>query len=75
MILSVWMPPPSQYSNNWYQSRFLQENSLTTGRKIMERNNLYRNGIPWFNGQNGLNYEMWSKSMKTFLQAQGYDVW
>jgi hypothetical protein len=33
------------------------------------------NGIPWFDGQIGQNYEMWNIIMKTFLQAQGYDVW
>jgi hypothetical protein len=33
------------------------------------------NGVPQFNGQNGLKYEMWSIGMKTFLEAQGYDIW
>jgi hypothetical protein len=33
------------------------------------------NGAPIFNGQNGLDYEIWSRRMKVFLQAQGYDVW
>jgi hypothetical protein len=33
------------------------------------------NGVPMFNGQNGLDYELWSRRMKTFLQAHGYDVW
>jgi hypothetical protein len=27
------------------------------------------NGVPLFNGQNGLKYEMWSGRMKVFLQA------
>jgi hypothetical protein len=31
--------------------------------------------LPRFDGQNGQRYEMWSISMKTFLEAQGYDVW
>jgi hypothetical protein len=47
-------------------------NSLTTGRKIMERNNLYKNGIPQFDGKN---YAFWSRRMKTYVQAQGFDVW
>jgi hypothetical protein len=33
------------------------------------------NGVPLFNGQNGLKYEIWSRRMKVFLQAQGYDIW
>jgi hypothetical protein len=33
------------------------------------------NGVPMFNGQNGLDYEIWRRRMKTFLQAQGYDIW
>jgi hypothetical protein len=32
-------------------------------------------GVPQFDGQNGQRYETWSIKMKTFLQAQGYDVW
>jgi hypothetical protein len=38
----------------------------------MERNNMYRNGIPQFDGHN---YVLWSKRMKTYVQAQGFDVW
>jgi hypothetical protein len=33
------------------------------------------NGVPMFNGQNGLKYEMWSIRMKVFLQAQGHYIW
>jgi hypothetical protein len=33
------------------------------------------NGVPLFNGQNGLKYEMWSIRTRTFLEAQGYDIW
>jgi hypothetical protein len=33
------------------------------------------NGVPLFNGQNGLKYEMWSGRTKVFLQAQGYYIW
>jgi hypothetical protein len=29
-------------------------------------------GAPIFDGQN---YAFWNKRMKTFLQAQGFDVW
>jgi hypothetical protein len=32
-------------------------------------------GVPQFDGQNGLSYEMWRNKMKVFLGAQGYDVW
>jgi hypothetical protein len=31
-----------------------------------------KNGTPMFDGQN---YALWSRRMKTFLQAQGFDVW
>jgi hypothetical protein len=41
----------------------------------MERNMLYRNGIPQFNGQNGETYEMWSIRMKIFTRSIRYDVW
>jgi hypothetical protein len=33
------------------------------------------NGVPLFNGQNGLKYEIWSGRTKVFLQAQGYYIW
>jgi hypothetical protein len=33
------------------------------------------NGVPMFNGQNGLKYEIWSIRMKIFLQAQGHYIW
>ena len=38
----------------------------------MERNNLYKNGIPWFNGQK---YAFWTIRMKTYIQAQGFEIW
>jgi hypothetical protein len=34
----------------------------------------FDNGVPLFNGQNGLKYEIWSGRMKVFLKAQGYDI-
>jgi hypothetical protein len=33
------------------------------------------NGVPLFNGQNGLKYEMWSRRMKVFLHAQSHYIW
>ena len=33
------------------------------------------NGVPLFNGQNGLKYELWSGRMKLFLQTHGYYIW
>ena len=41
-------------------------------KEIMEYT---ENGVPLFNGQNGLEYDMWSIRMRTFLEAQGYDIW
>jgi hypothetical protein len=38
----------------------------------MERNNLYKNGIPQFDGQK---YSFWSIRMKTYIQAQGFEIW
>jgi hypothetical protein len=35
----------------------------------------YENGVPLFNCQNGLKYEIWSGRTKVFLKAQGYDIW
>jgi hypothetical protein len=47
----------------------LQENSLTTGRKIMEYAKI---GVPQFDGHN---YAFWRRRMKTYIQAHGFDVW
>jgi hypothetical protein len=33
------------------------------------------NGVPMFNVQNGFKYEMWSRRMEVFLQAQGNYIW
>ena len=33
------------------------------------------NGVPLFNGHNGLKYELWSGRMKVFLQEHGYYIW
>jgi hypothetical protein len=37
----------------------------------MERNNMYKNGIPQFDGQN---YAFWNKRMKTYIQTQGFEI-
>jgi hypothetical protein len=34
----------------------------------------FDNGVPLFNGQNGLKYEIWSGRMKVFLKEHGYDI-
>ena len=33
------------------------------------------NGVPLFNGHNGLKYEMWSIRKRTFLEEHGYYIW
>jgi hypothetical protein len=38
----------------------------------MERNNLYKNGIPQFNGHK---YAFGSIRMKTYIHAQGFEIW
>jgi hypothetical protein len=38
----------------------------------MERNNLYKNGIPQFDGHK---YAFWSIRMKTYIQAHGFEIW
>jgi hypothetical protein len=38
----------------------------------MESTNLYKNGIPQFDGQK---YAFWSIRMKTYIQAHGFQVW
>jgi hypothetical protein len=45
------------------------KNSLITRRKIME---YVKVGLPQFNGQN---YAFWSRRMKTYMLAHGFDVW
>jgi hypothetical protein len=38
----------------------------------MERNNLYKNGIPKFDGQK---YAFWRIRMKTYIKEHGFQVW
>jgi len=37
----------------------------------MERNSRYQNGIPQLDGQN---YAFWSRRMKIYVQAHGFEV-
>jgi hypothetical protein len=48
------------------------EINLTTERYIMESTNSYKNGIPHFYGHK---YFFWSIRMKTYIQAQGFEIW
>jgi hypothetical protein len=34
-----------------------------------------KNGVPLFNGYNGLKCELWSGRKKLFLQEHGYYIW
>jgi hypothetical protein len=38
----------------------------------MESTNSYKNGIPHFDGHK---YAFWSIRMKTYIQAQGFEIW
>jgi hypothetical protein len=38
----------------------------------MEINNMYKNGIPQFDGQK---YAFWSIRRKTYIQARGFEIW
>ena len=38
----------------------------------MERKNMYKHEIPQFDGQKNA---FWSRSMKTYIQAQGFEIW
>ena len=38
----------------------------------MESTNSYKNGIPHFDGKK---YAFWSIRMKTYIQAQGFEIW
>ena len=38
----------------------------------MESNDLYKNGIPQFDGKKSV---FWSIRMKTYIQAQGFEIW
>ena len=33
---------------------------------------MYKNGMPQFDGQK---YALWSRRMKTYIQAQGFEIW
>jgi hypothetical protein len=48
-------------------------NSLTTGRKIMDIQEVYfEDRVPLFNGSN---FSHWSIRMRHFSQAHGFDIW
>jgi hypothetical protein len=38
----------------------------------MERNNMYKNGIPQFDGHK---CSFWSIRMKTYIQERGFEIW
>jgi hypothetical protein len=38
----------------------------------MERNNMYINEIPQFDGNN---YALWRRRMKTYVHAHGFEFW
>ena len=40
--------------------------------QIIDNNNMYKNGIPQFDGQK---YAFFSRRMKTYIQAQGFEIW
>jgi hypothetical protein len=37
----------------------------------MESNNIYKNGIPQFDGHK---YAFWRRMMKTYIQAHGFEI-
>jgi hypothetical protein len=37
----------------------------------MEKNNMYKHGIPKFYGQK---YAFWNRRMKTYIHAQGFEI-
>jgi hypothetical protein len=65
----ILIHPPLSVFQQLVSELVLQENSLTIGRKIMEYANI---GVPQFDGKN---YAFWRRRMKTYTQAQGFDVW
>jgi hypothetical protein len=67
-VLILIHPPPSQYSNNWYQSRSFKKQS-NHWKEIMDYAKI---GVPIFDDQD---YAFWSIRMKTYVQAHGFDVW
>jgi hypothetical protein len=38
----------------------------------MERKNMYKHGIPHFDGQK---YAYWRRRIKTYIQAYGFEIW
>jgi hypothetical protein len=38
----------------------------------MERNNMYKHGIPYFYGHK---YAFWRRRMKTYIHAHGFQIW
>jgi len=60
--------PPLLVLQQLVSWKFLQENNLTIGRKIMEYTKIR---VKWFDGHN---YAFRRRKMKTYIQEQGFDV-
>jgi hypothetical protein len=72
MVTTDSPPPPSQLSNNWYQSRFL----FSKGRSVILNMTIHEGTSvtkpPLFDGTN---FSFWKVRMRTYIMALGTDVW
>ena len=63
LLLYYWFTPP--LSNPIIGIKFGSfKKQFNHWKEIMD---YFENGVPIFNGQNGLNYDMWSRRKKLFL--------
>jgi hypothetical protein len=63
-------PPPLSNPTIGIKACFFRK-QFNHWKEIMDYS---KNGVPMFNGQNGLKYEMWSRRTKVFLQAHGHYI-
>jgi hypothetical protein len=70
-LLLIHPPPPLSNPTNGFRAASLRK-QFTHWKEIMDYS---ENGVPLFNGENGLKYYLWSGRMKVFLHVQGYYIW
>jgi hypothetical protein len=72
MVTTNSPSPPSQLSNNWYQSRLLLFKGRTVSLNMTSHEGTSASKPPLFDGTN---FSFWNVRMRTYLMALGADVW
>jgi hypothetical protein len=71
IFLYYWFTPPLSNPTIGIRAGSFRK-QFNHWKEIMD---YFENGVPMFNGKNGLKYEMWSRRTKVFLQAKGNYIW